>query len=141
MAAGAYEGLPPLFNGGIQVLLFGDGQILALITTILIFAVVVYAESVRVEKDADRVHVHVKDTGVGISDEKQPYVFDPFVKVGERRPDERGGVGLGLAISRDLAEAMDGALTVESEKNKGSVFTVTLLRPSRTAGASGASNS
>jgi signal transduction histidine kinase len=55
-------------------------------------------------------------------------VFDPFVQVGRRlsRPEE--GVGLGLAISRDLARRMRGDITVESRVGAGTTFTLTLPR-------------
>jgi signal transduction histidine kinase len=73
--------------------------------------------------------LHVRDTGVGIPDEEQTHVFDPFVQTGDPEGDPPStGVGLGLAISRDLVEAMDGTLTVESEVGVGSVFTVSLPR-------------
>ena len=78
--------------------------------------------------DAEHVAVRVQDTGVGIPAERQPLIFEPFVQ-GERalnRPTE--GVGLGLAISRELALGMGGTLTLESEVGRGSVFTVTLAR-------------
>ena len=86
--------------------------------------------SVSVECDADDrfVRVRVRDTGTGIRAERLPHIFDPFVQ-GERalnRPDE--GVGLGLAISRDLARGMGGDLDVESEPGKGSTFTLLLQR-------------
>jgi signal transduction histidine kinase len=77
---------------------------------------------------AGRVHVRVRDTGVGIPAEKLPFIFEPFVQ-GDRalnRPHD--GVGLGLAISRDLARGMDGDLTVESVVGEGSVFTLVLPR-------------
>jgi signal transduction histidine kinase len=85
--------------------------------------------------DGEHVAVHVRDTGVGIPAERQPLIFEPFVQ-GERalnRPTE--GVGLGLAISRELASGMGGTLTVESEVGRGSVFTVTLARAVVTAPA------
>ncbi|MGH7720338.1 MAG: ATP-binding protein, partial [Gemmatimonadaceae bacterium] len=74
----------------------------------------------------DRVRVRVRDTGVGIPAERLPVIFDPFVQVHRalHRPNE--GVGLGLAISRDLARGMGGDLTVESAVEEGSVFTLTL---------------
>ena len=78
--------------------------------------------------DAEHVAVRVQDTGVGIPADRQPLIFEPFVQ-GERalnRPTE--GVGLGLAISRELALGMGGTLTLESEVGRGSVFTVTLAR-------------
>jgi signal transduction histidine kinase len=76
----------------------------------------------------DSVLVSVRDTGIGIPADKLHTVFDPFVQVGRRlsTPDE--GVGLGLAISRDLARGMGGDLTVESLVGVGSTFTLTLPR-------------
>jgi signal transduction histidine kinase len=85
--------------------------------------------------DGEHVAVRVQDTGVGIPAERQPRIFEPFVQ-GERalnRPTE--GVGLGLAICRELALGMGGALTVDSEVGRGSVFTVTLARAAVTAPA------
>ena len=86
--------------------------------------------AVTVECDADdrHVRVHVRDTGTGIRAERLPFIFEPFVQ-GERalnRPDE--GVGLGLAISRDLTRGMGGELSVASEVGQGSTFTVALPR-------------
>ncbi|MDQ3949755.1 MAG: HAMP domain-containing histidine kinase, partial [Gemmatimonadota bacterium] len=86
--------------------------------------------SIAIECDAtdDDVHVRVRDTGVGIPAERLPFIFEPFVQ-GDRalnRPHE--GVGLGLAISRDLARGMGGDLTVESVVGGGSVFTISLPR-------------
>jgi PAS domain S-box-containing protein len=73
-----------------------------------------------------RVRIHVRDTGAGISADKLTHVFEPFVQVDQRltRPSE--GVGLGLAISRDLAHGMGGDLTVESAPGVGSTFTLVL---------------
>jgi len=74
----------------------------------------------------DRVRIRVRDTGVGIPADRLPFIFDPFVQVDRalHRPNE--GVGLGLAISRDLARGMGGDVTVESTVAEGSVFTLTL---------------
>ena len=75
----------------------------------------------------EAAQIHVRDTGVGIPAEEQAHIFDPFVQARAPAPSEPSeGVGLGLAISRDLAEAMGGTLTVESEEDVGSVFTVKL---------------
>ncbi len=84
--------------------------------------------SVSVDCDADdaKARVNVTDTGIGIGTERLKMIFEPFVQ-GERalsRPTE--GVGLGLAISRDLAVGMSGEITVESELGIGSTFTVVL---------------
>ncbi|HET9440554.1 MAG TPA: ATP-binding protein [Longimicrobiales bacterium] len=71
----------------------------------------------------------VSDTGVGIPPDRLDAIFEPFVqaKGGYTRP--HGGTGLGLAISRRLAELMHGSITVESQVNKGSRFTLTLPAP------------
>jgi len=68
----------------------------------------------------------ITDTGPGIAPEKLESIFEPFVQLTAGRTDRRGGVGLGLAISRDLARAMDGDLTVESTVGSGARFTLTL---------------
>ena len=80
------------------------------------------------EADAKSVRVHVRDTGPGIEPDQLPVIFEAFVQ-GHRalnRPNE--GVGLGLAISRDLARGMGGDVTVETELGAGSTFTLELPR-------------
>jgi signal transduction histidine kinase len=74
------------------------------------------------------VLIHVSDDGPGIPAEKLVAIFDPFVQLANGLSDRRGGVGLGLAISRDLARAMNGDLTVESTVGAGSRFTLELPR-------------
>jgi signal transduction histidine kinase len=72
------------------------------------------------------VRIHLHDTGIGIPLERLESIFDPFVQVDRalNRPHE--GVGLGLSISRDLAQGMGGSLTVRSEVGTGSTFTLRL---------------
>jgi signal transduction histidine kinase len=77
----------------------------------------------------DSVHAEVVDTGPGIPDAKLESIFEPFVQLAADLTDRRGGVGLGLAISRDLARAMNGNLTVKSKVGAGSRFTLTLPLP------------
>lgn len=74
----------------------------------------------------DTVALTISDTGVGIIAEKLQVVFEPFVQLKEGLAGREGGVGLGLAISRDLARAMAGDLTVTSVVDGGSRFTLTL---------------
>ena len=74
----------------------------------------------------DTVALTLIDTGVGITAEKLEAIFEPFVQVKDGLADREGGVGLGLAISRDLARAMGGDLTVKSIVDGGSRFTLTL---------------
>jgi PAS domain S-box-containing protein len=77
------------------------------------------------------VEISVTDTGAGISPEKLERIFDPFVQAERRLNQPVQGVGLGLAISRDLAQAMGGELSVESTVGKGSTFTLSLPRAPR----------
>ncbi len=74
--------------------------------------------------DGERVRVEVADTGPGIAPETLARVFDPFFTT----KDPGRGSGLGLAISLTLAEALGGALTVESKPGKGSRFRLWLPR-------------
>lgn len=78
-------------------------------------------------KGNDAVALTVWDTGIGISKKQQAHVFEKFHQVTEHiYSRQQEGTGLGLHISRELARAMDGDLTLESEEGKGSRFTVTL---------------
>jgi PAS domain S-box-containing protein len=76
------------------------------------------------EADEQWVHLHVADRGTGIPADQLAHIFEPFVQV---EPDSRG-VGLGLAISRELTRAMGGELSVHSVVGEGSTFTITLRR-------------
>jgi signal transduction histidine kinase len=78
------------------------------------------------ESTGDNVQLHVADTGVGIPPEQFASIFEPFVQLGRTYSNPGEGVGLGLAISRDLARGMGGSLTVTSEVGRGSTFTLTL---------------
>ena len=81
------------------------------------------------------VAIHVADNGPGIPPEKLEVIFHPFVQLADGLSDRRGGVGLGLAISRDLARGMNGELTVESTLGVGSRFTLELPRAQHEARA------
>ena len=76
----------------------------------------------------DSVTLSLTDTGIGIAAEKHESIFEPFIQLKESLSDRESGVGLGLAISRDLARAMKGDLTVESSEGKGARFTLSLPR-------------
>jgi signal transduction histidine kinase len=80
------------------------------------------------EADAEVVLLHVTDSGIGVPADKIEAIFEPFVQVKEGLAGRDTGVGLGLAISRDLARAMGGDLTVRSVLGEGARFTVSLPR-------------
>ena len=81
---------------------------------------------VRCEQVDGRVFIRVHDTGIGIAPDRLESVFEPFVQVHRTLTEPTGGVGLGLAISRDLARAMGGDLRAESAVGAGSTFTLDL---------------
>ena len=84
--------------------------------------------SIRCEAADDHVLTRVQDDGPGIPADRLADIFEPFVQLDRALGNPREGVGLGLAISRDLARGMQGDLTVESIPGKGSTFTVSLKR-------------
>lgn len=80
-------------------------------------------DSTVIEEGVDIV---IRDTGIGISKEFIPHLFDSFKQESSGSERTHNGVGLGLAITKKLVEMMGGLITVESEKGIGSIFTVSL---------------
>jgi signal transduction histidine kinase len=76
----------------------------------------------------ETAYVNVRDTGSGLPASKVDAIFEPFVQLTTHPVGERQGVGLGLAISRDLARRMGGDITVVSKLGEGSTFTLALPR-------------
>ena len=91
------------------------------------------AEGGRVElsfgEHDGRVAIKVSDTGRGIPADKLEAIFHPFVQVDQSRVRDQPGIGLGLSISRDLAQGMGGDLSVESTVGQGSTFTLSVPAP------------
>ena len=80
----------------------------------------------RVANGRDWIELAVADTGIGMTAEQQPKLFEEFTQADSSTARQYGGTGLGLAITRKLARMMGGDVTVASEPGKGSVFTVRL---------------
>jgi signal transduction histidine kinase len=70
--------------------------------------------------------LEVSDTGTGIQEDAQATIFEPFWKVNSSLTRENRGIGLGLSITKQLVDLMDGHIRLESQVGKGSTFTVTL---------------
>ncbi|MFW7380350.1 MAG: ATP-binding protein [Oligoflexus sp.] len=81
---------------------------------------------IRVWHDRKNVHVSVQDTGIGIAMQDQSRIFERFYRVDTARSRADGGTGLGLAIVKHLVIQIQGKIKVDSELNRGSIFTVTL---------------
>jgi two-component system OmpR family sensor kinase len=77
-------------------------------------------------RDGDWVCLAVADTGIGVSRQDLPHIFDRFYRVDKARSKASGGTGLGLAIVKGIVERHGGRVTVTSEPGKGSTFTVWL---------------
>jgi signal transduction histidine kinase len=86
---------------------------------------------VRVQPEADAIHVSVADTGIGIRSEDIARLFEPFERVDSPLAREAGGTGLGLAISKKFVELQGGRIWAESREKHGSTFhfALPLTRP------------
>ena len=82
--------------------------------------------------DDDTV-VKVSDTGTGISPEEIPHIFERFYRADKARQIDTGGMGLGLAITRQIVHAHGGTITVESSPGAGTIFTIRLPSATHTA--------
>lgn len=87
-----------------------------------------YGEIVAFEAsyENEELAIEVSDSGKGISEEKLPFIFDRFYQVDHSLAKEGDGSGIGLSLSKDLIELMDGTITVSSEAGKGTFFKIQL---------------
>jgi heavy metal sensor kinase len=82
--------------------------------------------SVSLVKQESNAVVSIADTGIGIPPEHLPHIFERFYRVDKARARADGGVGLGLAIAKIIAESHKGTITVASEVGKGTTFTISI---------------
>ena len=82
--------------------------------------------TVTADRKEKHVYLSVKDTGTGIPEELKERVFEPFFRVDKSRSRELGGVGLGLALVREIVRVHDGNITVKSNPSGGTIFEVVL---------------
>ncbi len=78
------------------------------------------------ERDSAGITFRVTDTGVGVSEEDLPYIFERFYRVDKARYDNNNESGLGLAIAKSIVEAHGGSISAESTPGKGTTFTILL---------------
>jgi signal transduction histidine kinase len=81
---------------------------------------------IRLKKGDQQIYVTVEDHGIGISPNTRPRIFDRFYHMEKEDDDLFGGIGLGLAITRQVIQQHKGTLEVESEHGQGSTFTMRL---------------
>jgi signal transduction histidine kinase len=91
------------------------------------------AVTVRLQAVGEEVAVSVEDTGHGIEPEHLPHLFERFYRTDWARAKDLGGTGLGLSIVKEIAEAHGGSISVTSQVNKGSIFTLRVPAPTRQA--------
>jgi heavy metal sensor kinase len=109
----------------------GDKTLLLQLFTNLIDNAIKYTPeggkiTLKMNTDSKMVEISVVDTGIGIPEDDLPHIFKRFYRVDQSRSREAGGSGLGLSICHFIVEAHHGSIKVESEVNRGSIFTVYL---------------
>ena len=81
---------------------------------------------VRVARDRRNVLISVSDTGIGIAKEDIPRVFSRFWRSEASREREAGGLGVGLALTKEIVDRHNGTISVDSEEGVGTTFTLHL---------------
>ncbi|ANF96788.1 ATP-binding protein [Paenibacillus bovis] len=82
----------------------------------------VSVNGIEIDENTMKLHFKVKDSGIGIAEKDRDKLFKSFSQVDDSQSREFGGTGLGLVISQQIVELMNGEITVKSEQGKGSTF-------------------
>ncbi len=82
--------------------------------------------TVQLRKNVKNIELAISDTGEGINSQSLPYIFDRFYQSPDKKYQAREGLGIGLALVKELVELHQGIITVQSELDKGTTFTVAL---------------
>ena len=90
-----------------------------------------------VYEDHSSIRFRIKDTGVGMDKTFIPRIFDPFTQEDSNRTSKYGSTGLGMAITKNIVELMNGTISVRSEKGSGTVFTVVITLTNSKSGHAG----
>lgn len=90
--------------------------------------------ALRIAREADRLVIEVRDTGIGISEEDLPRIGEEFFRTRQARETGSAGTGLGMAIVRSAVAAMGGQLDVQSRPGQGTVVTVRVPLPAASDG-------
>lgn len=118
-------------HGGLPEAIVGDQERIAqsvsnLVVNAIKFTKVGHVSLCIRQEDEAYLALEVQDTGIGIAEETQKFIFEPFRRADESTRREFGGVGLGLAIVRQLVTAMEGTIELKSKLGEGSTFTIIL---------------
>jgi heavy metal sensor kinase len=124
-----------------QLVVAGDGDRLKQLLLNLVTNAIKYTPAggkitLSLEQVDGWAEIKVADTGIGIPPEDLPHIFDRFYRVDKARARAAGGVGLGLSIAKWIADAHHGNLSVESNDQQGTTFTLRLPLKVRTNGPS-----
>ncbi|WP_277678936.1 HAMP domain-containing sensor histidine kinase [Gracilibacillus dipsosauri] len=125
----AYDREITLYTDQVNTEISADKQKIYQAIYILVDNACKYSDSdihLQVKEGPTELTISVKDFGEGLSKEDQQHIFDRFYRVDKARSRKSGGTGLGLAICHSIIQAHGGTITIESELNEGSTFTIHL---------------
>ena len=114
-----------------NIMLFADRDKISQVLVNLISNALKYTNSngqvtITAADSGDNTTIAVRDTGIGISEEDLPYIFERFYRSDKSRNRTTGGSGIGLTIAKAIVEAHKGSISASGKLNEGTVFTVAL---------------